>query len=458
MKRLLYGKWACFLLLSLLVPALFLSASRFTGLSKEPVNASVAVAGSSNANLFRQVWDITVGTKGGYSIVSDAIFPMKVYVLDLPDVTNYRFSNHSDLIEGVKNAIEIAPGESQVKKFEFTLDLWGDLVAKINVNISYVLVKDWSTYRTIIESESNAIVVNTYDEVLPVPEGYLKEAWVDKIADFMLTRFGTWVHVGGYPFYRVWLQNRTQEVWGELGFQRLMSHIGRENAACYPVGGFPEDWGHSYQIQRSIDSYLVGFQSWPDQTATECIPGYPLGEEFYNSLLFTMFPGEQETSHAAIIFSNSTSSNYGVYVHLGTWEFREAGTSGDSHVIARPAAYAGFLATAVAIYVDYSRALAELYGKKLTTSASETISDAQTQGRTIGLAEAIAQFEDSLDAYSSGQYKLAFSYALDSEEAAESAKTPAQPAIAVAFFGTVMLGAGGCVFYWQRKKSKREGI
>jgi hypothetical protein len=289
------------------------------------------------------------------------------------------------------------------------------------VSISYVIVENWTTYRTIIESESNAIVVNTYDEFLPVPDGYLKEAWADKVADFMLNRWGTWVHVGGYPYYRVWFQNGTQVEWGEAGFQRVMSQIGKGNETCYPPNGSPEEWSSSYPVLESIYRYLgTCFRLWPASPGSECIPGFPLGEDFRASKLFVMFDEGPTTFHAAIRFSpNGTSFNFGVYVHLGTWLFREGGTDA---IYSRPAAYAGFLATAVAIYLDYS-SLCKLYASD-GESASEAILKAQNEGRTVGFNQSLAYFQNALDAYEKGEYKTSASYADISIAAAQGAKTP----------------------------------
>ena len=460
MRYRLPAKWLVVLLLSLLVPVILLSAIKVSGFLKEPVNAYSMMDATSNGNLFRSVWDNTVGTKGGYYLVSDSVFPLKVYVLNLPGVGNYRFSNHSDLIDGVRSAIEISNEQSQVKEFKFYLGFPGDFAAKLNVNISCIMVENWTTYRTVIESESNAIVVNTYDEFLPVPDGYLKEAWADRIADFMLNRWGTWVHAGGYPFYRVCFQNGTQAEWGEAGFQRLMSHIGKGNATCYPPNGSP-GWEAGSYDSRTIHSYLdIGFDLWPDW-AMDCMPGYPLNYgDFGNLNLFWMFTGGFTSDagfHAAIRFSpNSTSSNFGVYVHLGTWKFHGYPPSQEN---ARPAAYAGFLATAVAIYVDYS-SLCKLYGNE-GNSASEAILKAQNEGRTVGLANALTLFEDALNAYAKGEYKMADSYATRATTAAQNATAPlASPfPVTVSVLTMTVFGSGaGAHYYWSKRRRRKAMI
>jgi hypothetical protein len=449
LRRRLRSKWLVFLLLSLLVPVILLSAIKVSGFLKEPVNNSSLIDASSNGNLFRFVWDKAVGMKGGYYVVSDNVFPLKVYVLNLSGVGNYHFSNHSDLIDGVISAVQINSGQSEVKEFKFNLEPWGEVVAKLNVNVSCVMVEDWTTYRRVIESDSNAIVVDTYDEFLPVPDGYLKEAWADRIADFMLNRWGTWVHAGGYPFYRVWFQNGTQSVWGEAGFQRLMSHIGKGNATCYSrnaEGVYPP---------ATVESdFTYGFKLIPDYWAEYCLPGNPLLYDDFGDLdLFPLFTSGFVSGgafHAAIRFSpNTTSFNFGVYVHLGTWKFRDY--YGESK---RPAAFAGFLGTAVAILQDYS-SLKKLYGRE-GNSASEAILRAQSEGRTIGLPGALTLFQNALDAYSKGEYKMADSYATNAIATAQNAITPtaATLPVTVSIFAMAIFGSGAGAYYCGSRKKK----
>jgi hypothetical protein len=72
------------------------------------------------------------------------------------------------------------------------------------------VVTSWITYRNIIiMNYPGVIIVNTHGEILPVPNGYTKEGWVDEISEAMLTRRVTWVHIAGYPFYYVKYENGT---------------------------------------------------------------------------------------------------------------------------------------------------------------------------------------------------------------------------------------------------------
>jgi len=94
---------------------------------------------------------------------------------------------------------------------------------------SYTVVSDWNTYKSIIESGEKIIIVNTHGEILPIPSGYNPVDWMDRIADAMLNRRVSWVHTGGYPFYRVWYQGGVEsEIWpsnGEYGFKNFSSHV-----------------------------------------------------------------------------------------------------------------------------------------------------------------------------------------------------------------------------------------
>ena len=77
------------------------------------------------------------------------------------------------------------------------------------------VVTSWITYKNVIIYNAGVIIVNTHGQILPVPNGYTKEDWVDKISEAMLTRRVTWVHVAGYPFYYVKHENGVSEIWGE---------------------------------------------------------------------------------------------------------------------------------------------------------------------------------------------------------------------------------------------------
>ena len=412
------------------------------------VNKVEAAEDLPGDDLFQFVWDDSFG----YYIVSDEVFPLKVYVLSLPDVGNYRISNHSDVIEGVRQAVKIYPGDSQIK--ELCISLWFHLAMKLKVNVSYTMVEDWNAYKALVESGDNTIIVNTHDEYLPVPEGYTKEEWTDEVADFMLNRWGTWVHAGGYPFYRVWHQNGTKEEWGENGFKRLMSHIGKPNITCYP----PPDWNpedratfNGYVAQYlSSNWYLYGNSI---QDFAEANLGYPINWYDYEAeglFVGAIYSCAQYKPGAVIRFSqNQSAFNFGMYVHLGTWKCYYS-TGRECEYSDRAV---GFISTASGICGEFFYAASKLYGRA-GDSAAEVIQEAEKEGRTVGLTEAKSLFQNALDAFASGNYKLAAAYATQAKLTAEKAAAPNTLPQAIAIIITIAVPIGIGAYYKINKKNK----
>jgi len=77
---------------------------------------------------------------------------------------------------------------------------------RVILSVTVQIVDDWHLQKP-RESEANIIIINTHDEILPVPDGYTKREWIAKIADFLTNRWGTWTHIGGYSFYHVHYQD-----------------------------------------------------------------------------------------------------------------------------------------------------------------------------------------------------------------------------------------------------------
>jgi hypothetical protein len=400
-------------------------------------------------DLFQFVWD----DFDGYYIVSDKVFPLKAYVLSLSDVGNYRVSNHSDVVEGVKQATKIYPGDDDVK--ELVIPLWFGLTMKLNVNISYTVIQDWNEYRTLVESANNTIIVNTHDEYLPVPEGYTKGGWMDEVADFMLNRWGTWVHAGGYPFYRVWYQNGTKEEWGEDGFKRLMTHIGKGNVTCYPPAGWDPTtratvsmWAEGMSRWYLYGTSILGF--------AEANPGYPINlEDFEDEYIGGLYSYEDYKPGAIIRYSqNQSTFNFGIYVHMSPWRFYLS----NGREIEYPDLGMGFISTAAAIYGEFFCVADKLYSRS-GDSAAEVILRAEKEGRTIGLDEAKSLFQNALDAFASGNYKLAGAYANQAKLTAEKAAAPntLPQVIAIILMIAVPIGIGA-YYKINNKKNKRKAV
>ncbi len=167
----------------------------------------------------------------------------KVYIICLNDVPGHWVDDPSRVKDGALEACMIKGTE-----IRYNLPL-----AHPSVGVGYPpyyralpeVVTSWSTYKTVITSKHGIIVVNTHGEYLPVSSGYSKTQWVDEIADAMLNRRLTWVHVGGYPFYRVWYQDGTWEEWLENGFKNFMNYINKPDVDCWN----PTDENEQLQCQ-----------------------------------------------------------------------------------------------------------------------------------------------------------------------------------------------------------------
>ncbi len=408
---------------------------------------------------------------GRYSgdIVSDYVFPLHVYVLSLPDVGNYRLTNHSAIVEGAIEATQpigqdYAPPDYRNQTDYFFVQMGSFYSeAELKVNISCSVISDWSSYRDLVDSGSNVIIVNTHDEYLPVPAGYSREAWTDRIADFMLNRWGTWVHVAGYPFYRVRYENGTTEQWGDKGFQQLMGHIGRANIVCGPPpgvdpagGGYSYPWASfygAYELSRnwalSDHGFALGFALRND-SRTSITPFDGLFPSYVNDTVY--YPG------AIVRFGPTTnSSGFGSYVHLGSWQFE--GTDGegvsDEH-------FNGLLATAAAIYDEFDalRFLGAVDTERSARgSAFTAIQGAIGEGRTLHFEAAVQIYHLGVAAYADGEYKLSKSCAQAATLIANGAVSPlSEIALIIGFIIAVPLSLTILLFYRLSVLRGQEGL
>lgn len=225
------------------------------------------------------------------------------------------------------------------------------------------VVTSWSEYVNIILSYSEVIVVNTHGEYLPVPNSYSETQWVDKIADAMLNRRVTWVHVGAYPFYRVWKQNGAHFEWGDYGFKNLTEHIGKPNVNCWPPTDENSSATLSIQYSQSL-GLTWGFS--PEMGNAVPITGFhaanlgrPLKEDdFRENLILPLFEyiydGKIYWTGGVFAFakpSDRTTGNHGcgAFVHIGARYLRDI--NGDLwdgyHDFGR-----GFIGTAAALWVE----------------------------------------------------------------------------------------------------------
>lgn len=152
--------------------------------------------------------------------------PLKFYIVDLEGVGGSKAANHSALVEGARYGSTLSWNQPCLT---FALDDYStrqDYFVSTYLNTSSEVVHDWEVFRQMVANGSNLVVVNSHDEILPVPEGYTKEQWVGVIADFLLDRWGTWVHTGGAPFHAVKYQNGSSEEWND-GFDLFLNLTGQ---------------------------------------------------------------------------------------------------------------------------------------------------------------------------------------------------------------------------------------
>jgi len=334
---------------------------------------------------------------------------VKVYVIALDGVSGQGVGNVTDAVEGCLDACRVDGSHSII---------WvhgSPSCYKLGINTSVAVVHDWNTYRQIVENESNVIVVNVHGETVPVPSGYMRDAWVDKIAEAMLTRNVTWVHTAGYPFFYSYLRESGEALWGEGGFKRLMRHIGLENVTCWPLGS-EEDLTdvHTYFENTVMKDWHGAYDAYIVER------GKPLnGSDFRDRVVGVIWGCETGGMAGAIIeFSepNQTDSS-GFYVHVGAHETYKDGnppeeTDGDF--------YRSYVGVAQAIYTSSFK----LASEGAISQAEDAVVEAETEGRTKGLVEARQLLQQARDNFGSYYYDYGVFYANEPKEAAGAAEKP----------------------------------
>jgi hypothetical protein len=285
----------------------------------------------------------------------------KVYIIQLSGVPGWWVDDPSRVTDGSIDACMLKGNyiESNVPR------------AHPRKNVDYppfyeakpVVVTNWYTYKTIVEYYKGIIVVNTYGEYLPIPTGYNKESWVDKIAEAMLHRRLTWVHTGGYSFYNVWYQQTSQgETWYEAGFSRFMSWINLDDVDLWPPSGHENElatFSLSSAQQIGLSSYfeqgdVVEGHIYDYKYATL---GRPLKkDDFSEYLVMPIFGWTDQNSKkyysAAVIAFAKAGERYasgygaGAYVHIGFGELLGQEIQYDADF------GRGFIGTAAALWVE----------------------------------------------------------------------------------------------------------
>jgi hypothetical protein len=378
-----------------------------------------------------------------------------VFVVCLEGVNSSGVKNMSDVVDGVREATIISAEDGIIwyrSGFDDALTFHG-----VKVNVSIAVIRDWNTYRTLIEEGSNSIVVNAHGMTVPIPAGYSREQWVDQIASAMSDRNVTWVHVGWHPFYYTQQEGGVEELWGPDGFKVLMANIGKGNVDCNPT----QLETNPVQITDDADSTLLG--AWLGfSNVAKVEHGRPLkASDFKNYTVMPLWGPEDETLTGAVIkFApafNATSS-FGFYVHVGTNQtFTE-----DIELTTPCEHWRGYAGTAAAVWTVAMRKLAE----ERLPEAVQAVAEAETDGRTKGLDEALSLLREAESFYSGDNERYFHGYdatadlAIQAREAAERAVKPAfmetyglQIAALAAVAGTA---AAGGTFIIHRANSKKK--
>jgi hypothetical protein len=302
----------------------------------------------------------------GYETVLLGEVDVEVYVVDLDGVSARGVGNITNMVDGVFRASRVNVSSASMS-FPYRY-------VEVEINTTVTVICDWNMYKDIVETGSDIIIVNGHGETVPVPSGYTRDAWVDKIAEAMFNRNVTWVHTGGYPFNYSYMQESGEQGWGEEGFQRLMSHVGKGAVNCY----------HPYPtIIADITNCARGsvFNDWPVLANIFRVQkGNPLkSSDFKNCTVLPIWGSEDDYMTGAVIKFAETSSASGFYVHIGTNQ-----TYDSDNVPTDRDYYRGYAGSAAALWVCAWHSAS----KDALSAANESIVKAETEGRTKSLEDA----------------------------------------------------------------------
>ena len=380
--------------------------------------------------------------------------PLKLYIVDLDGVGGVKAANHSAVVEGAIQSIYI----NYMHKLSFGVYItdWAfpDYDVEVFITPSYELVTEWQRYRQVVEEANDTIIVNTHDEILPVPNDYTREEWVAKIADFILNRWGTWVHTGGLAFHTVRYQNGTVQEWND-GFKALMKHANQnitiKNPPKYTGSSdtsvsmemygrtmlYLSDFGVTLELGCSPLTYFWhAAVDWADGS-DQCMR---FGQDDVDTSIMPIYNLNSTVDLALYVASASlrlsnTTGRYGVFVYSSPWMFLAFDSSyiGDY----RNSLGMGIIPSSVAIWCE-----AGLAARKIVeASAAEWKSETAVQEAT--------------DAFNIGHYKLAVTLA---ENAMSQPQSNIIPAVALTTVVAVTMTAAVTIGYsvHTRKRKKEE--
>lgn len=357
---------------------------------------------------------------------------VNVYVVCLDDVNASGVSNISRVFEGVLLASKVDGVHYWTGELDHEGMALSVVMDEIPINVSVTTITDWTAYRLLVEYANNVIIVNAHGETLPIPNGYAEEEWVDRIADAMLYRNVTWVHVAGYPFHYFWHQNQgNRGEWGEQGLKRLMSHIGITNVTRYPiqtetldlnVGASYAlyDWPEIYEAAYAEFDYLLKVHNLTDNVAL-CIYGGSQHGPYY----------------VGIIVGFNNGGDFGFYVHLGVTNTYESDrkTPSDSDFCK------GFLGSAAAVWAHTMK----LASENSILNAEAEIARAEKDKRIKGLNEAVDLLRKAKNAYFSYSFEGKDGAIILAKKAGEASDQAIKPSLTEFELPITVLGIIGVV-------------
>jgi len=394
----------------------------------------------------------------GYSYLDITVIPVgeanvDVYVVALDGVGGYGVNDVSRVVEGVIDACQVNSSRYYTGNTNpYTGEVYGPpsiVFVEIKINTTVTVVTAWDTYKHLVESGSNIIIVNAHGETVPVPLGYTKEGWVDEIAEAMLQRNVTWVHTAGYPFYYYYLQGVGNGTWGEAGFQRLMSHIDLGNVTCHPK------YAETDKIPMNTHAEDLSWGWGLLGNAIQVEHGRPLNcSDFKDYIVLPIWGTDYGYATGAVVrFSVSNQSNPGIYVHIGTNQtFNSVDRPTEADYMR------GYAGAAAAIWSSSHRVVSE----KKCVDAEKAIVEAETEGRTKGLDIARQLLDDARQYYQLGKFMNAVERARYAQETANRSVRPSFTEaygtyLAATLIAGVVVIASGLTVRWERNRKKEEG-
>lgn len=263
------------------------------------------------------------------------------------------------------------------------------------------------------------------------------------IADFMLNRWGTWVHTGGLPFRLVRYENGTTEEWAD-GFAQFIPIIGLNATIANPpqahmhiemssmplLGDFavclyPKDWDPLTFFWNAVVSDANGLNHClkygPNDTDTSMLHVYAIE---LDSTLYVV--------SAALMVSNKTTEQIGVFVYSNPWQFADPA---DNHIATDNCGIAmGIIPTAAAIWSEVGY------------SAKKIVEAGATEARDKSL------LQEATEAFNVGNYKQAILYA--EKSAAAWQLSFVLPAMVSSASGITLITA--TILYRYRLRKKQE--